>query len=208
MVTQRLSEYLEAKGINQYTFEVKIGVSQGSISKAIKQNKSIGSQRLENILNSFPDLSPEWLLTGKGEMLREVKEGKDTEEYLPLLSTDNILRDPGRPYDSRPIEEVLKEKLPLVSDEERPIAEEYFNKLLEEKKINAKLQQEIKEMKEQLVNAERRVAEGKEKQIGLQEQLVAAKDEVVSAERRVSEAKDEALRAYKKLADGSKSKEK
>lgn len=69
MVAQRLGEYIDYKDISYYAFENSLGVSRGSISKAVKQNKSIGSSVLENILTVYPDLNPNWLLTGKGEMI-------------------------------------------------------------------------------------------------------------------------------------------
>lgn len=67
MVTDRLREYIEHKGISYYAFENSIGASRGSISKAVKENKSIGSSVLENILNIYQDINPNWLLTGKGQ---------------------------------------------------------------------------------------------------------------------------------------------
>ena len=33
--------------------------------------KDIGASKIEDILNSFPEINPEWLLTGKGEMLKQ-----------------------------------------------------------------------------------------------------------------------------------------
>mgnify|MGYP000776248050 FL=1 len=70
MVTEKLNEYITSKGISMYAFENSLGVSRGSISKAVKENKSIGSQVLENILSTYTDLNPDWLLTGRGSMLR------------------------------------------------------------------------------------------------------------------------------------------
>ncbi len=71
MITNRIGKYLEHKGISFYSFENTLGVSRGSISKAVKEGKSIGSSVLENILSKFPDISPDWLLTGSGPMLRQ-----------------------------------------------------------------------------------------------------------------------------------------
>jgi len=48
MVSVRVGEYIEAKGISYYAFENKLGASRGSISKAVKDGKSIGSNVLEN----------------------------------------------------------------------------------------------------------------------------------------------------------------
>ncbi|WP_159801464.1 S24 family peptidase [Flavobacterium sp. MK4S-17] len=69
MVSQRLGKYIEAKNISYYAFENSLEASRGSISKAVKEGKSIGSNMLEKILLHYPDLNPEWLLTGSGEML-------------------------------------------------------------------------------------------------------------------------------------------
>lgn len=69
MVSARVGEYIEAKNISYYAFENSLGASRGSISKAVKDGKSIGSNVLEKILALYPDLNPIWLLTGQGEML-------------------------------------------------------------------------------------------------------------------------------------------
>ncbi|MGL4363608.1 MAG: hypothetical protein ACRCSB_00195 [Bacteroidales bacterium] len=70
MVAKRVGEFIEVKGISYYAFENLLGVSRGTISKSVKENKSIGSAILEKILAIFPELSPVWLLTGNGEMLQ------------------------------------------------------------------------------------------------------------------------------------------
>jgi phage repressor protein C with HTH and peptisase S24 domain len=71
MVSKRIGDYIEHKGISYYAFENSIGASRGSISKAVKDEKSMGSTMLENILSVYNDINPTWLLTGKGEMLLE-----------------------------------------------------------------------------------------------------------------------------------------
>lgn len=88
MVAQRLSQYIENKGISLYAFENKLEVSRGSISKAIKENKSIGSNVLENILITFEDINPVWLMTGKGNML-SVPEVYNQPDQTFLLKTDS-----------------------------------------------------------------------------------------------------------------------
>lgn len=86
MVTEKLNKYIIAKGISLYAFENSLGVSRGSISKAIKENKSIGSHVLENILNTYTDLNPDWLFTGRGSMLRDDAPSSQTPPEV-VLST-------------------------------------------------------------------------------------------------------------------------
>jgi phage repressor protein C with HTH and peptisase S24 domain len=74
MVSQRVGEYVETKGISYYAFENSLGASRGSISKAVKEGKSIGSNVLEKILLTYPDLNPAWLLTGQGDMFLDGSE--------------------------------------------------------------------------------------------------------------------------------------
>ena len=71
MVSERLGKYIEYKDISYYAFENSIGAGRGSISKAVKEGKSIGSYTLENILTAYEDLNPMWLLTGEGDMIRD-----------------------------------------------------------------------------------------------------------------------------------------
>ncbi|WP_378177872.1 hypothetical protein [Aquimarina sp. SS2-1] len=71
MVSERLGQYIENKNISFYAFENSIDASRGSISKAVKEGKSIGSTVIENILSVYEDLNPVWLLTGKENMILE-----------------------------------------------------------------------------------------------------------------------------------------
>lgn len=89
MVSKRVGQYIEAKGISYYAFENSLGASRGSISKAVKDGKSIGSNVLEKILTIYNDINPGWLLTGAGDMLEEPQEdyeGSSVKTYR--LKTD------------------------------------------------------------------------------------------------------------------------
>ncbi len=89
MVSERVGQYIEKKGISYYAFENSLGASRGSISKAVKEGKSIGSNVLENIMATYPDLNPVWLLTGVGEMFvtnEEIVTNKSIETFR--LKTD------------------------------------------------------------------------------------------------------------------------
>lgn len=61
----RLEQFIESQYISKNSFDLKIEASNGYIGKQIKSHASIGSDVLEKIFSSFPELSPRWLLTGK-----------------------------------------------------------------------------------------------------------------------------------------------
>jgi hypothetical protein len=79
MVSERIKEYIDYKGIKIAAFEKSIGMSNASFGKSLKNKGAIGSDKLENILSIYKDLSPEWLLTGRGSMLKT----KSTSASLP-----------------------------------------------------------------------------------------------------------------------------
>ena len=91
MVSERLGQFLDKKGISFYAIENALNAGRGSISKAVKEGKSIGSNTLENILNLHPDLNPTWLLTGEGNMLKDENETPSDIQAFPL-KTDRSLQ--------------------------------------------------------------------------------------------------------------------
>lgn len=69
-VIDRIKEIIEYKGISARQFCIDVGIANGYLDKV----KDVGSEKLLKILNTYPEISPEWLLTGKGEMLKhEIK---------------------------------------------------------------------------------------------------------------------------------------
>lgn len=87
--TERLSEFMTFKEINNNMITVSAGLSVGQIGKAIANNSGINSSSIEKILYAYPELNPEWLLTGKGNMIKEltVSTPNETEERkgFPLI---------------------------------------------------------------------------------------------------------------------------
>ncbi len=83
MILNRIKEYIDFKGITIAAFERSIGMSNASFGKSLKNKGAIGTDKLENILFVYKDLSPEWLLTGKGNMLRD---REPTDSASPIVS--------------------------------------------------------------------------------------------------------------------------
>jgi transcriptional regulator with XRE-family HTH domain len=68
---QRIKMYIDFKGIRISSLEKNTGMSNGSFASQLKNKRTIGVDKLENILKKYLDINPEWLLTGRGEMLRK-----------------------------------------------------------------------------------------------------------------------------------------
>lgn len=97
-IRDRVSEYLLLKGISKYRFYQETGLSNGFLDK----EGSINSDNCEKICYAYPDLDPEWLLTGKGSMLKtyerlqeeNVKKSTSVEtlvQKIVELSSENTL---------------------------------------------------------------------------------------------------------------------
>jgi phage repressor protein C with HTH and peptisase S24 domain len=110
MVSKRVGQYIDKKGYSYYAFENSVNASRGSISKAVKEGKSIGSNMLEKILSAYPDLNATWLLTGQGEMLNADLAG-DVTTYR--LKTDTTVESQQIPLYNI---EAVAGLIPLFSD--------------------------------------------------------------------------------------------
>jgi len=69
-IRSRIISYLDLKGITRYKFYKTTGLSNGFLDK----EGSINSDNCEKICYTYPDLNPEWLITGQGEMLRSLND--------------------------------------------------------------------------------------------------------------------------------------
>ncbi len=73
-IKERLTEFRKYRGIGQGKFEKIAGLSNGYLTQL---RHAPGSQKLQSILDAFPDLNRIWLLTGEGEMLNPPPQSED-----------------------------------------------------------------------------------------------------------------------------------
>ena len=99
-LSDRLKKFIDFKGLSINKFSASVQASNSYFNKVLKNNTSIGSDRMEKIIRTYPEISPEWLLTGEGTMLtyktsNEQKILNDLEEEyaikrqgIPLIPMD------------------------------------------------------------------------------------------------------------------------
>ena len=90
MILDRIKQFIDSKGIAVSAFEKSIGMSNDSFGKSLKSGGAIGTDKLENILSVYPNLSPNWLLTGEGAMLKGedlpvAHQTTSSKEGIPLI---------------------------------------------------------------------------------------------------------------------------
>ena len=102
---ERLLKYIDYQGDTKYKFYKKTGLSNGFLDK----NRNIGSDKCEIISVHYPNLNLDWLITGKGEMLKpnieEMLSNKTiektiafSEETKSIKNAINLLNEPKSEY--------------------------------------------------------------------------------------------------------------
>lgn len=87
----RLRKFIAYKNLNINEFSRKTGFSSGALSKIFKDNKSFGIDKLMNIFINYPELKPQWLLLGVGNMIQNPEEeAKYAPERVKALEKENL----------------------------------------------------------------------------------------------------------------------
>ncbi len=86
---KRIIDFIENQSIRPKDFLLKTGLAKGFVDRS-HQKSGISDINLSKILESYPNLNAEWLVTGKGNMLKphhpDVVE-ENTSPYQPEPNT-------------------------------------------------------------------------------------------------------------------------
>ena len=72
---EQLNRIMEAEGMTPAKFADEIGVQRSSISHIISGRNKPSYDFIVKILNRFNGINAEWLITGKGSMIKSAQEG-------------------------------------------------------------------------------------------------------------------------------------
>ena len=92
-------QFIKYSGLSARQFDLSIGASNGYTLRMSKNRASIGSDVIENILKTYPDLNVVWLLTGEGPMLKSQQEEE-------ILDFDKL-----SPEKQKEIEQIIEIKI-------------------------------------------------------------------------------------------------
>jgi hypothetical protein len=85
---ERLDIYMDYKGLNDHRLSIETGIANGLLGKARKRGSLSGSN-ISKLINTYKDLSADWLFRGEGDMIRNEeddlqKKGKDKDYIIEL----------------------------------------------------------------------------------------------------------------------------
>lgn len=102
---QRIQRIADNEGIKITALEKIIGASKGVLSRAISNGTDIQTKWIQLIVENYPHYSADWLLTGRGSMLKT--------DTMPLMGD----QDSPKEEDDRPVAihtDNPKEGIPLI----------------------------------------------------------------------------------------------
>ena len=87
----RILQFIEYKGISKNKFYNETGISNGILDK----KSGLSMDTIEKFYSTYPEINPEWLLTGKGEMLKSGNTNTETSKEesvkgIPLVNATAI----------------------------------------------------------------------------------------------------------------------
>ena len=74
---ERLNEILRRFKINASQFADQIGVQRASVSHVLSGRNKPGFDFIQKIIEAYPSISAEWLITGKGELFKSKVQKQD-----------------------------------------------------------------------------------------------------------------------------------
>ena len=134
---EKIKQYLNSKGISKNSFYQRTGFATGFLDSG----KSLGADKLQTIIDNYPDLSLEWLVLGKGDMTKNVNITNGSGVVLAGDNYSNNNIDNRQYYSDSPdvlkaqielLDERIKEKDAQIKEKDAQIKEKdaQINKLL------------------------------------------------------------------------------
>lgn len=91
-IKQRVIFYVESQGIKKEDFYKKISSNGGNFRGKSLQSELSG-EKIAEILANYTNLNPEWLILGKGEMLKDANAIPKCSEPPVLYKTEETIKD-------------------------------------------------------------------------------------------------------------------
>lgn len=92
-IKDRVMEFIDYKQIAKYKFCNIVGLSKGNFSGDALQSE-LGGDQISKILNTYPEINPDWLILGKGKMIRKNSYNNNNGEKIINNPTSELNEQP------------------------------------------------------------------------------------------------------------------
>lgn len=92
-MVSRIKQLVSQLGSSTRAFAIKCGLRQNTLSNQLNGMRELSLQTVTAILNSFPEVSAEWLMRGDGEMFQDRQNSAELERIDKLIDTITTLQD-------------------------------------------------------------------------------------------------------------------
>jgi len=102
----RLTQFLTSEQLTPARFADILGVQRSGISHILSGRNKPGFDLMEKMVNKFPDVNAEWLITGRGKMYKE--------EATPTLRSDfeNNAQYNTNLSETAPVQQIIPQTIP------------------------------------------------------------------------------------------------
>ncbi len=134
---ERITAFMRYKRMNARSFGIAIGAPPQFVSLL----KELTANRIQSIVKAFPELSIEWLMTGRGNML--YGESCHPTKEVPIMPSDVVayLREKDSAIEKK--DKFIMQLNEKISEQQELITEQY-ERIVELTKINTHLVDVIK----------------------------------------------------------------
>lgn len=86
---QRINRVIAFENMSLRKFSLSIGILYNTMQNIFYRNSDVSHSIIYSIIRRFPNISPEWLVTGTGEMLRDNNALQETTKELAKTLKEN-----------------------------------------------------------------------------------------------------------------------
>lgn len=82
---ERLKQIISQMGLSDRAFSIKCGIAQNTLSRQLSGAREVSLTTICAVLDKCPEISAEWLMRGKGEMLLTSEQPTEAEDRMNKL---------------------------------------------------------------------------------------------------------------------------
>lgn len=87
MISKRIQDIMQLKGLNAAKFADAVEVQRSGISHILAGRNKPSLDLIQKILKAFDDVDADWLITGKGSLLKSAENRQSNNHSTPVTKT-------------------------------------------------------------------------------------------------------------------------